>query len=412
MPGRITQTVANKVRRYWTDPKFAASFTGAYNFYKALRQQTNDANLKSITYSDVLNILNTIPSYIQQVKKKKGNYERRGLKFEADESGSAFVASAKQSYHGDLGEMPASDAGFRFFLILVDLWNLYTYVQPLKSKEKKAVLLAIKTIIAKNHLGSIDSIGTDKGGEFLGNKDALARMGIRLYTLQGDHKGFYAERRLRDLKHRLYRAARSRFSGNWEIYLQQLADGLNRTPTRALNGLSPASVNSPFSDPVVRQARREAKEGKKLPKKTTLEYKEGDYVYPDLKAITFDDRSFHLQRNTIMVVKAVDRTSKPYLYTVTNLSGAKTLEKKFYAFQLRPAPEPFKDLTSIDRIVEERTVQDGRKKKKQALVQFQQYGPENNIWVDVDKIVGYKGLAWQKKQDELLAKQKEQKKKK
>lgn len=406
-----TKTQANKIRRYWTDPKFEAAFAGSETFFRALRARASELGLKDLKYDEVVSVLNSIPAYIESVRKKKG-YERRGLKFEADESGSSFVPSVGVSYHADLGEMPSSGEGDRYFLILVDLMNLYTYVSVLKSKEKGPVLKAIKKIIADNQLDRIDSIGTDRGSEFVSNKEALAKIGVRLYTLAGDHKSFIAERRLKDIKLRLYRAARNKFSGDWQTFLQQVVDGLNKTPSRALAGVSPAAVNSPFSDPVIRELRREAKAGAKPLKKTKVEYKEGDYVYPDLKAVLFDDRSFHIQRGQIMRVKTVDKSTKPFLYTIVDLSGEKTLPKKFYAFQLRPAPEPFKELTAIDRIIEERVVKEGaKKKKKQALVQWTHYGPENRMWVDVDDIVGYKGLEWQKQQDEKLQRQREEKKK-
>lgn len=400
-----------KIRRLWLDEKYRAGFSGAGNFFRALREDAGKLGLKKLTYRQVLDTLDTIPTYVQVVKKKTG-YERRGLKFEADETGDAFVASQGQSFHADLGEMPASDAGYRFFLLMVDLWDLYTYVKPLKSKEKAEVLEAIKDIRSENDLHTMDSIGVDKGSEFIYAKDALAKLGVRLYVLQGDHKAFQAERRLRDVKFRVYRAARSKFSNKWELYLQKLVDGINATPTSALRGLTPASVNSPYSDPVVRAARRQTREAKesssgKKPKKSSTVYKEGDYVYPDLKAMVFDDRAFHLKRLEIYKITKVDRSSEPFLYTLTNESGTKTLDKKFYAYQLRPAPEPFKENTAVERIVEERTVKDDKdpKKKKtkvQALVKWVGYGPESNTWVDVANIVGYKGLAWQDEQDRLL----------
>jgi len=57
--------------------------------------------------------------------------------------------------------------GFHYILLLVDLWDNYLYVEPLKRKTAKETLWALKKIIKTNHLDTISGIGCDEGSEFV-----------------------------------------------------------------------------------------------------------------------------------------------------------------------------------------------------------------------------------------------------
>ena len=51
---------------------------------------------------------------------------------------------------GDLAEMPPK-FGFRYFLLLVDLFSLHMYAEPLKRKTGPAVQKAFKNILTNFH---------------------------------------------------------------------------------------------------------------------------------------------------------------------------------------------------------------------------------------------------------------------
>jgi IS30 family transposase len=81
-------------------------------------------------------------------------------------------------------------SGYKYFLCLVDLFDNFVYTEALKSKDALTVLNALKSIIKKNDMEKISTIGSDEGSEFIGNKKQLKNLGINLYVLKGEHKAF------------------------------------------------------------------------------------------------------------------------------------------------------------------------------------------------------------------------------
>lgn len=91
------------------------------------------------------------------------------------------------NFQADLLELPKTKEGFKYLLVVVDLWTDEFDVEPIKTKTSNVVLSAFKKIIKRKHLNLPEaSMRTDGGGEFKGdfskflfNKSILKKTAMR-----------------------------------------------------------------------------------------------------------------------------------------------------------------------------------------------------------------------------------------
>jgi hypothetical protein len=210
-----------------------------------------------------------------------------------------------------------------------------------------------------------------------GNKAALKNLRIDLYHCSGENHAFAAENAIKITKERLYKYLRSYFSTTWPQALPLIVAGVNNTENSGLEGLTPASVNSPVSDPLTRLKRREHElKRRPLPTRTLNKvFKVNDYVYVDFKDAPFY-KAFDFQKGMIFRVSDVDKSLEPWQYSVTELNG-KVVKQKYYAWQLLPATDPAKTVLPIEKVLESRK-RPGH--GKEHLVRWLHYGPSYDSW--------------------------------
>ena len=96
--------------------------------------------------------------------------------------------------------------GFRFLLCVIDIFNKYAWVVPLKDKKGVSILDAFQKI-----LDDLDrkpnKIWVDKGNEFYNNsfKKWLQDNNIEMYSIHNQGKSVVVERLIRTLKTKIYK---------------------------------------------------------------------------------------------------------------------------------------------------------------------------------------------------------------
>jgi hypothetical protein len=79
---------------------------------------------------------------------------------------------ADYNYQSDLLELPQTKLGFRYLLVMVDLWSNNFDIEPMKNKQADTCLEAMKKIFKRDILSLPKaSMRTDSGGEFKGSFD-------------------------------------------------------------------------------------------------------------------------------------------------------------------------------------------------------------------------------------------------
>merc|ERR1739842_226671 len=124
-------------------------------------------------------------------------------------------------------------------------------------KKGSTVAKALDTILSQNAaLGSRPSLGTDEGTEFH-NKLTLAVCGkhnIKHYSTHNrGTKAVYAERVLKTLKSKMYRALTHFNTKNYIQFLERIVASYNAAPHRGLLGDNPDRVHAMTDKGIISQ---------------------------------------------------------------------------------------------------------------------------------------------------------------
>lgn len=259
-----------RIIHLYSDLSFSGSYYSSHSFYAELIRKFGKKNVPD--FKTVTSILETIPTFqIHSPYKKTKRYRPLDN-----------VTGQGISLQLDLAFMPLI-LGFAGFLIAVDEWNNFVYVSPFSNKSQKSIEKCILDIISKPSLRNVCIFSSDKGSEFVSNTKFASSRGIKWLFLTSNQKAFLAERYIRIVKGKLYRAMRDQKTAEWPTLLTPVVKSINSTYSSFL-GMTPDESNTPYMDPKIRAVWD--KKAIKRPEITTKieTWKVGDYVYRQLKA--------------------------------------------------------------------------------------------------------------------------------
>ena len=161
-------------------------------------------------------------------------------------------------FMADLMEFPQykfRNRGYRFALILIDVFTKKLYTAPMKKKTKENTAQAFETIFKDFDEFPINLV-TDRGLEFYNRevRKIFDSYGINHYSTPSKTKwkASVAERVIRTIKSRLFRYFKSNKTTNWIDVLPKLTENYNATP-HASHGLPPDDVSSENRDMVYKK---------------------------------------------------------------------------------------------------------------------------------------------------------------
>ena len=227
-----------EIQSLWMDDSFSGSFTGAYAFYKALK---DSGQASGVSLARVKRALEDLDMYQMHFNGRVSGQARRHIQT----SGSNIDFSA------DIMEMPSDDEGYKYALIMRDQFNLMIYARPLKDKSSASVKQAFIHIMDASHVHP-STLSTDQGTEFVGLQWWFRKQKIYHILRRGANKASVAEHAIRVIKGRLYRALSSGHKDSWSRVLASVVDNINQTPNKGLGGLVPFKVKESIHDPLVR----------------------------------------------------------------------------------------------------------------------------------------------------------------
>jgi hypothetical protein len=166
----------NLVKRLYKDIKFSGSFSGINNMQRSIFLETGTHLSRSLIHK----ALNEIPTYVQHLRPVR-TLERSKYKVTAF----GEVCQADIAYMFDF-------EGFKYFLLLIDLFSHRIFTRAQKTKNKLETLHSLQDIIGKENL-EIYTLQTDQGMEFKGNKTILKKMKIHWREKVGQNKASFAE---------------------------------------------------------------------------------------------------------------------------------------------------------------------------------------------------------------------------
>ena len=136
------------------------------------------------------------------------------------------------------------NSGYKYILLVIDVFSKVVYIEPLKKKTGDLTAEAMSKIIDKNN-GPPVMLVTDRGNEFFNSffRDLMLSQNINHFRTptKTPWKTSVAERVNRTIKTRINRAMQFSKKKNWLNICQQIVDSYNKTP-HSSHGLAPLDV--------------------------------------------------------------------------------------------------------------------------------------------------------------------------
>ena len=282
-----------------------------------------------------------------------------------------FVRNVDDIFGADLIDMQAlskQNKGYKYILMVEDIFSKYGWAVPLKTKTGIAVRDALKQIF-KQHVPK--KLWTDAGWEFYNTevKTLLKKHDITLYSTENEEKCSVIERWNRTIKTKLWKYFTANHTHKYIDVLDALIEKYNNTVNRAI-GMTPTEARKPSNHGAVFRHlyfEKMAKLGEKKPK-----FQIGDKVRLGVKKDLFEKSYIINWSDKIYTIKRVFAT-RPITYKVEDDKGVEH-KGKFYEQDLQK--------TKVDEFRIQKVL---KKTKNSALVRWVDYDSSYDSWIPLKK---------------------------
>ena len=288
-----------------------------------------------------------------------------------------FVRHVDDIWGADLIELPSlskKNSGFRYILMVIDVFSKYGWGVPLKTKTGIEVASALRTIFKKDKPAKL---WVDKGREFY-NKEVsalLKKNNIEIYSTNNDEKCSVVERWNRTIKTQLWRYFSANGTQKYTNIIQPLMDKYNSTKHRSI-GMTPTDARKPsnYQQVFKNLYLKKVKARKKEPK-----FKVGDKVRISIKKDIFEKGFTINWSDKIYTITEVLNTLPP---TYKIKDDRVEIKGTFYEQELQKTRE---NTFRIEKVLRWKK-QDGI---RIARVKWKGYDSSYNSWVPETSITNY-----------------------
>ncbi|MCG8432149.1 MAG: transposase family protein, partial [Candidatus Omnitrophica bacterium] len=222
------------LKEIYYDPKHPASFSGPKKLFQEAKKRTD------ITLKQVGDWLASQENYTLH-KELRRKFPRSRV----------FVEGIDSQWQGDLmdlSRLASENDGFKFALLVVDVYSRHVWTAPMKNKTGTETVRALKKILDST-TRQMQIFISDAGKEFLnGSLQAfLKSKGIRHVTMRNETKAMYAERAIKTIKTKLFKYMTQEGKFRWIDVLADVTKAYNHTQHRSL-GRSPVEVTKDTED--------------------------------------------------------------------------------------------------------------------------------------------------------------------
>lgn len=350
----------------YTDPK--DGFSGINNFHRKARE----LGFKNINRHDIKNILSDqLPYTLHKPVRKNFRKEK------------VYVHNIDDQWQADLVEMiPFSkhNAGYKYILMVIDVFSKYAWAVPLKSKTPSDVEESFQKIFQTGRKPK--KIQTDDGMEFFGKpmRDYFKAEKINHFSTKSELKASVVERFNRTIKEKMWRYFTFTKSNDWITVLPNLMANYNNSYHRSIK-MKPAEVTK-NNEKIVWQNLYG-----KIDKQIKSQYIVGNIVrITKYKRKLFDKGYMPNWTEEEFVISKVHDTSPP-TYIVSDLNG-NDIAGKFYENELQKISSSKQNTIGNKTYVIEKIIKERYKKgNKQLFVKWRGYPQSQNSWVDAEHLV-------------------------
>jgi hypothetical protein len=348
------------LEKIYYDPKSSACYAGSQPLIGKTKTKINPRKTKEW--------LLTQDAYTLHTPRRKKFPRNRYIVSNIDDLWQADLAVLKN--------LSRYNHGFKYLLVVVDVFSKYGWLRPLKNKTAKAVNEAFESIFDADGRKP-RNIQCDKGREFVSTASAsfFKKHDINFYTTRNpDTKAAVVERFLKTVKTRLWRYFTHRNTYRYVDVIQDLARAYNRTVHSSIK-MAPADV----SDKNVLQVWK------------NLYSKVESYITPRLKVgdtVRIAKEKKHFAKGyennwTTEIFKVLRVIEHPIpVYEVADMTG-EVIDGTFYESELQKVIVPKNRVRRIERVLEMK----GSGKSKKVLVKWKGYPAKFNSWIPASDIL-------------------------
>ena len=258
------------------------------------------------------------------------------------------------------------NAGYRYLLMVLDVFSKYGWIVPLKDKKGETVMNAFKTILKEGR--KPEYLWTDKGKEYYNKhvKELLDKNKITLYSTENEEKSSVCERWNRTIKTKMWKQFTVQGNTQYLDMLPKLVKQYNNTKHSSIK-MTPIEASKKKNEGTVYfNLYGNLEQVSSKPK-----FKIGDKVrISKYKRNVFDKGYTPNWSEEIFTVDEIQHTN-PITYKLKDLRD-EDIQGSFYEPELLKAKQ---EVFRIDKVIRRDY------KKKQALVKWKGYSDYFNSWI-------------------------------
>lgn len=365
------------LRELYYTPGKPGAYAGPEKFYQAVKQEGK----YKIGRQRIRQFLNNEDSY-SLYKPIRKTFPRSKV----------IVNTIDSMWDGDLADVSnivSHNDGYKFLLVLIDIFSRYLFIVPLKNKHHQNIVDGLKLVFQKRR--KPNTLRTDKGSEFKNRwvKAFLKKEGIHAIYTQNETKANYAERVIRTMKNLMYRYFMKNRIYRFINILQDLVKSYNKRPHRSLGGNAPANVNKENADEIrlesylsgktkldVNQSKTLGRSKEKKRAKPFFKFKIGDDVR--LSQLKHPFQRDYQQKWTEEFFKVNERYKRGQIpvYKLKDLAGD-PIEGTFYESELQKVIKSEDVSYRVEKILKRRR----HGKTQEVYVKWEGWPKKFNSWI-------------------------------
>ena len=250
----------------------------------------------------------------------------------------------------DMQKLSKWNRGYKYLLMVLDLFSKYGWIVPLKTKTGLEVSKAFESILEKN---KPKMLWVDKGKEYYNKNvlDLLAKDKITIYSTENEEKSSVCERWNRTIKDKMYKRFTMQNNTVYVDILPKILASYNNSRHRSI-GMTPFQARKPENyGKVYFNLYGDLERDNRKP-----EFRVGDRVrISKYKRVTFDKGYTPNWTEEVFIIDEI-RFTNPITYKIKDLNG-EAIKGTFYREELQKTDQ---EVYRIEKII--------RKSKGEALV--------------------------------------------